>query len=186
MSIWEKIKTFLGMNKTKQIEAPKESEDYRKKVIVSNEYLDSAREQQKKEKDREFQLMFALKNVCGKGGNLFGQEEFVRTLRNTLQSYGYENELNLDELDLGILIRANMNLNVRQSKEFSQYIMDSQEPSSDIAVIVNKMREQVISSAKSFGYNEKMASQYIPTDVISQFEKTIQEEKSNQSEQVND
>ena len=176
MSIWEKIKRFLGINQPKQIEAPKEESNFREEIAVSEEYLEVARDEQMKEKNREFQLMFAIKNICGKGMNMFGNEDVTRVLQNRLKNYGYGNELNLDNMDIEILSRVNMNLNNRKSAVLTEYITNSDEQAYATAILVNRVKEQAIQSAKNFGYNEQMAGQFIPTDVISSFEETIEEQ----------
>ena len=158
----------------------------REEVFVENKYLDRAREQQAIEKNRSFQLMFALKNICGKGMNLFGNEEFKRTVQITLERYGYPSKLNIDQLDLDILSRANMNLNNGKSELLSDYIANSEQPADATVMLVNRVREQAINSARNDGYNEQMASKYITTDVVSQFEKTIKEEIDKQEEMENE
>ena len=76
MSLLDRIKAFFKIGKVKQIEAPKEQEytedtNMREDLRVSESELEAAKEKQMKEIKREFQLMFAVKNVCGKCNNLY-------------------------------------------------------------------------------------------------------------------
>ncbi len=186
MSLLDRIKAFFKIGKVKQIEAPKEQEytedtNMREDLRVSESELEAAKEKQMKEIKREFQLMFAVKNVCGKGNNLY-DEDLQYVLQNKLKEYGYENELNLDKLDMAILSRINMNLNTEPSRVLSEYINNSQEPSKNIAVLINNVRTNAINEAKSYG-DEQMATGYLPTNVVSKFE-TMIEEQNRQNEEL--
>lgn len=188
MKIWEKIKQFLGMEqKPKQIEAPKtqnayEGNEYKESLKVEESTLEEAQVLQQKEQQRDFQVMFALKNLCGTGLNLFGVD-FATMLQSTLQRYGYTSELQLDQLDLEILARANMNLNLRKSDKLSEYINDSQNPAEATKILMTRAREQAIKTASQWQCTEKEAYRYVPTDVVSEFEQTIEIEKMEQEQE---
>lgn len=180
MNIWERIMKFFKKDQPKQIAAPIEQRNMREEIAVSEEYLNVSKDKQMKEKNREFQLMFAINNVCGKRRNLFGNEQVERAIQNTLQRYGYGDELQLDQIDLGILSRLNMNLNNRIEQgipeQVSSYINNV--TAMQTAKLVNRVKEQTINTAKSFNVvGEQETLGYIPTDVLSQFEPIIQEEK---------
>lgn len=186
MKLWDKIKQMLGINQPKQLQAPQEENQYgtnffRESMRVDTAQLDQARAEQQREQQKDFQAMFAMKNLCGKGINLFGND-FAITLQSTLQRYGYSNELQLDQLDLEILSRANMSLNMRSSEKITDYINNSQDPTGAVKVLMAQAREKSIQTAQQWQCTEKEAYRYVPTNMVAEFEQTIEEEKSKEEQ----
>lgn len=190
MSIWSRIKKLFGINQPKrlqeaQIDNKFEDNSYKESIQVNPRELDEARARQQKEQQRDFQVMFAIKNLCGTGVNLFGLD-FTNMLQSTLKRYGYPSEeIQLDQLDIEILSRANIGLNRRESKKLSEYINNSQNPTEAAKILMNQAREKAIITAREWQCNEKEAYRYVPTDIIFEFEQTIEEQKAKESEERN-
>lgn len=179
MSIWSRIRKLFGINQPKRLQEAKtdskfEDNSYKESIQVEQIELDEAKAKQQKEQQRDFQVMFAIKNLCGTGVNLVGFD-FANMLQSTLQRYGYANELQLDQLDIEILSKANIGLNRRDSKKLSEYINNSQNPTEDTKILMNEAREKSIITAREWQCNEKEAYRYVPTDIIFEFEQTIEE-----------
>lgn len=188
MKLWDKIKQMLGIDQPKQLPEAQEqyeTNSFREGIQVDTAQLAQARAEQQKEQARDFQAMFAMKNLCGKGINLFGND-FAITLQSTLQRYGYSNELQLDQLDLEILSRANMGLNMRPSEQLSEYVNNSQNPAEAVKVLMSQVREKSIQTAKQWQATEQEAYRYVPTNVVSEFEQIIEAEKRKEQSQEND
>ena len=182
MNLLDRIKAFFNRKNQKQIEAPQvgQKSSIKDSVIVDKENLELAKKEQEKEKQREFQLMFTVKNVCGNSINLNGMD-LKNAIKSTLEKYGYESdELYLDELDVDILSKINMNLNINSSEKLSEYINNSNNPPKDIATLINTVKANAINKAKEFGYNEKMANSFLSTNIVSQIENIIDEQNIQQ------
>ena len=167
----------------KKSEGVKKNE-YKESLQVNQSQLEEAQILQQKEQQRDFQIMFALKNLCGTGLNLFGVD-FASMLQSSLQRYGYTKELELDQLDLEILSKTNMNLNLKKSEKLSEYINNSQNPAEATKVLITQAREQSIKTAREWQCTEKEAYRYVPTNIVSELEEIIDIEKEKQEEGKN-
>ncbi len=185
MNIIQKIKDLFRIGKVKQIEAPKEIETSSPKDEwkVTPEQLKQGQEKTRREQQREFQLMFALKNVCGKSFNLYGEDMQI-ALQSTLSRFGYENDISvLDDLDLSILRKVNMEFNNENHDDIIQHISNSENPSKEATTLINSVRGQALAEAQKRGFTQspKVAKGFVETP-IKTFRETIEASKKLESE----
>lgn len=180
MSIWERIKNFLKGNQAKQIEAPSEERkenSYLQSLQVKPETIEANKARQQAQKDRQFQLGFALRNVCGKGANLFG-DDLQSVLLNKLRDYGYDyDKIVLDKMDLTILSKANidMNLHGQEASQVLEYIGRSKVPMEVSEKLVDRVRQRAITEAAKYQYLPEAADGFVTNNILAEFQSGIQE-----------
>ena len=161
MKIWDKIKQIFKRNQPKRLEAGKPKKEYQEKankeeIQVKEEKLEEAKIQKQEVNQRDFQIMLVIKNLCRTGINLEGFE-FANMLQATLQRFGYVDYLQLDQLDLEILSKANMGLNIRESKKLSEYLNNSKDQAGASKILMEQVRKKAIEIASKWQCNEKEA-----------------------------
>ena len=150
---------------------------YKENEKVDRVVIEENKERQQQEKDRQFQMGFALKNVCGRGDSFYGQD-LSNVLLEALKRYGYEYEkLNLDKVDLAILSRANSSMNQRpqETSQLLEYVDSSNNPIEIYNKLTDSVKEKAIQEAASYQYTPEAADRFVPSDILSEFQKVIQE-----------
>lgn len=187
MNLLDKILKLLGIRKEPQLPEAKGFEEIEKtgtqklsdSISVSQDYINQRRIEQQKDQQRKFQLMFCIKNICGKGLDNF-EGGLSQELENKLAQFGYNDTASLlTDLDLKVLSTLNLNMNYKNS-DFTKdnivdYISSSQNPSETASKLIESVEQFAINEARSFQYTDDVASRFVPGDVLTLMEKKIDE-----------